>query len=208
VILACLSCHVIYTYFDDFANFGCHAQASQLFEPAQASSPHLIIMKPKDDVVDILSIDTEALLDSLFLSLARNSPASHPRASSDADSFEDWPEANDVTASVYVALSADALSSLTPMIDAPRGGRKSCFSDSSIRKMKKTRWRKVVLTDTPRKRSKKAKVDINRVLGAPAPRDGSLSIANFDKSKWEIMYPLFVAKGLIDPSMCVNRRNT
>jgi hypothetical protein len=46
-------------------------------------------MKPKDDVVDISSSDTEALLDSLFLSRARNSLASHPQASSDVDSIED-----------------------------------------------------------------------------------------------------------------------
>jgi hypothetical protein len=79
-------------------------------------------MKPKDDVVDISSSDTEALLDSLFLSRARNSLASHPQASSDVDSIEDWPEANDMAAIVYVVLSADALSSRTPVIDAPRGG--------------------------------------------------------------------------------------
>jgi hypothetical protein len=29
----CLSCHVIYSYFVDFVNFGCQAQKSQLFEP-------------------------------------------------------------------------------------------------------------------------------------------------------------------------------
>jgi hypothetical protein len=85
----CLSCHVTYSYFDDFANFSCHAQALQLFKPAQASSLHLIITKPKDDVLNISSSNTEALLDSLFLSPVRNSAASHPRASSDANSFED-----------------------------------------------------------------------------------------------------------------------
>jgi hypothetical protein len=112
-----------------------------------------------------------------------------------------------MAASVYVVLSADALSSRTPVIDAPRGGRKSCFDDSSIRKMKKTRRRKAALTDAPRKRSKEAKVDVNRALGAPTPRDGSLLAADFDKSEWKIMYPLFVAEGLIDPSVRVNRRN-
>jgi hypothetical protein len=85
----CLPCHVIYSYFDDFVNFDCHAQASQLFKPAHASSSHVIITKPKGHVVDISSSDTEALLDLLFLSGARNSPASHPGASSDADSIED-----------------------------------------------------------------------------------------------------------------------
>jgi hypothetical protein len=119
---ACLPCHVIYSYFDDFVNFGYHVQASQLFEPMHASSPHLIITKPKDDVVDISSSDIEALLNLLFFSPAHNAPASHPWASSDADSFEDWPEANDMAAIVYIELSADASSSHTPMIDAPCGG--------------------------------------------------------------------------------------
>jgi hypothetical protein len=67
----CLPCHVIYSYFDDFVNFVCHARALQLFEPAQASSPHLIITKPQDDVMDISSSDTEARLDLLFLSPVR-----------------------------------------------------------------------------------------------------------------------------------------
>jgi hypothetical protein len=52
------------------------------------------------------------------------------------------------------------------------------------------------------------KVDVNRALGAPVPRDGSLSTVDFDKFEWEIVYPLFVAEGLVDPSMRVNRRNT
>jgi hypothetical protein len=109
---------------------------------------------------------------------------------------------------VYIELSVDALISHTPMIDAPCGGQKSCFGDSSVQKTKKTRRRNAALTDTPRKRSKKMKVDVNRALGAPAPRDGSLSTTDFDKFEWEIVYPLFVAEGLVDPSMRVNRKNT
>jgi hypothetical protein len=105
----------------------------------------------------------------LFFSPICNSLASHPQASSDADSFEDWPETNDMVVSVYVTLSVDASSSHTPAIDAPHGGRKSCFGNSSFRKMKKTRWRKAALTDAPRKISKKVKVDVNRALGAPTP---------------------------------------
>jgi hypothetical protein len=34
--------------------------------------------------------------------------------------------------SVYIALSADASSSRTPAIDAPRGGQKFCFGDSFV----------------------------------------------------------------------------
>jgi hypothetical protein len=51
------------------------------------------------------------------------------------------------------------------------------------------------------------KVDTERALVAPTPHGGSLSVADFDRSKWEIMYPLFVVEGLIDPSECVNRED-
>jgi hypothetical protein len=52
------------------------------------------------------------------------------------------------------------------------------------------------------------KIDIDRALAAPAARDGSLSAAGFDRSKWEIMYPLFVAEGLIDTYARVNQKKT
>jgi hypothetical protein len=74
--------------------------------------------------------------------------------------------------------------------------------------MKKTLRRKPTSKGAPRKRSKKAKIDVERALEMPAPRGGSLSIADFDRSVWEIMYPLFVAEGLVDPSEHVNRGNT
>jgi hypothetical protein len=48
------------------------------------------------------------------------------------------------------------------------------------------------------------KVDIERTLEAPPPCGGSFSATDFDKSKWEIMYPLFVEEGLTAPSRCVN----
>jgi hypothetical protein len=83
--------HVIYSYFIVFVNFGCHAQASQLFEPVQASSPRLIATMPKADVVDLSSSDTDALLDSLFVSPACDSPIFCPRTGSDGDSFENSP---------------------------------------------------------------------------------------------------------------------
>jgi hypothetical protein len=85
----CLLCHVIYSYFVDFVNFGCHALASQLFEPMQASSPHLIAVMPKADVVDLSSGDTKALLDSLFVSPACYSLILHPHMGSLGDLFED-----------------------------------------------------------------------------------------------------------------------
>jgi hypothetical protein len=122
-----LTCHVIYSHFVDSVNFGCHAQASQLFEPAQVSSSHLVVTKPIAGGVDVSSSGTEDLLNLLFLSPACDSPFVHYRASSDTDSFESWLEANDMAASVYVALSVDASSSRKPAIDAPCDTHKSHF---------------------------------------------------------------------------------
>jgi hypothetical protein len=48
------------------------------------------------------------------------------------------------------------------------------------------------------------KVDAERALAASIPHGGSLSAADFDTSEWEILYPLFVEEGLVDPSECVN----
>jgi hypothetical protein len=113
-----------------------------------------------------------------------------------------------MTSGVYIALSADASGSHMPVIDAPRDGQKSCFSGPSVQKIWKLRRWKAAPTDAPRKRSKKVKVDVDRALAASAPRDDLLSTADFDKSEWEIMYHLFVAEGLIDPSTRVIRINT
>jgi hypothetical protein len=106
----------------------------------QASSPHIIITKPRADVVDISSSDIEALLESLFLSPARHSPVSHSRESSTANSFKNWPKPNDMAPSVYIALSADASSSRMPAIDVPRDGLNSRFSDLPAQRTRKTRW--------------------------------------------------------------------
>jgi hypothetical protein len=58
------------------------------------------------------------------------------------------------------------------------------------------------------KKSKKTKIDAERGLAAPMLRGGLLSTADFDKNKWEIMYPHFVKEGLVDPSEHVNRKST
>jgi hypothetical protein len=105
----------------------------------QASSSRLIVTKSQAGVVDISSSDTGALLDSLFFSPSCNSPASLLRPNSDADSLEDWPEGNDMAATVYVALSADTSNSRKPANDAPCDGRESCFSNSLVQKTRKTR---------------------------------------------------------------------
>jgi hypothetical protein len=49
------------------------------------------------------------------------------------------------------------------------------------------------------------KIDAECTLVVPTPRGGLLSTADFDKSEWEIMYPLFVEEGLVGPSERVNR---
>jgi hypothetical protein len=41
----------------------------------------------------------------------------------------------------------------------------------------------------------------------PTPHGGSLSTADFDMSEWEIMYPLFVAESIVDPTKRVARKD-
>jgi hypothetical protein len=185
----CLPRLIIYSHFGDFVNFCCHALAMELFEPTQPSSPCLIVKKPKAGAVDILSSDTENFLNSLFLSPACDSPSLRHCASSDADSFESWPKANNMAESVFFALSVDASSSHKPVIDDPRDNRRSRFNNSPVRKTRKTQRHKAVPSDAPQKRSKKMKVDIDHALAAPAARNGSLSAAGFARYEWKIMYP-------------------
>jgi hypothetical protein len=122
--------YCLYKYFIDFA---CLAQASQLDEPAQASPPHFIFTMPEADVVNPSSSDTEEALNLLFLCPPRGSqsPSLSPRSGSDSDVFEDWPEVNDMAASVYVALIADASSSRVSMVDAMCDVRESYTGGSS-----------------------------------------------------------------------------
>jgi hypothetical protein len=115
-----LPCHIIYSHFVDFVNFCCHAQASQLFEPAQASLPHLIATMTKANVVDLSSSDTKALLDTLFMSPACGSPVSHPCMVSGCNSFEDWPESNDMAVSVYAAALSVMLQVPMPLRSVTR----------------------------------------------------------------------------------------
>jgi hypothetical protein len=69
----------------------------------------------------------------LSLSPARgpHSPLLELRSSSDSDSFNDWPEANDMAVSVYIVLTADASSSRASMVGASHCTRKSCANGSS-----------------------------------------------------------------------------
>jgi hypothetical protein len=116
--------YYLYRYFVDFVDFACLAQAS---------STHFNIMMPEADVVNSPSSDTEEALDLLILSPAHGplSPASGPCLGSDSDVFIDWPEVNDMAASLYVALNVDALSSHASAIDAMCNVRESCAGGSS-----------------------------------------------------------------------------
>jgi hypothetical protein len=71
-------------------------------------------------VVNLSFSDTEEALKLLSLSPARgaHSPLSKLRSSSGSDLFKDWPEVNDMAMSVYVALTADALSSHASTVNA------------------------------------------------------------------------------------------
>jgi hypothetical protein len=56
----------------------------------------------------------------------------------------------------------------------------------------KPQQRKSALTSAPQRKPKKMKVNAERALAGPIPCGGSLSSVDFDRSDWEIMYPLFV----------------
>jgi hypothetical protein len=66
-------------------------------------------------VVNLSSSDTKEALELLSL------PLSNRCLSFDSDLFEDWLEANDMVASVYVVLTTDALSSHASIVYALHG---------------------------------------------------------------------------------------
>jgi hypothetical protein len=120
-------------YFVNLVNFTCHAQTSQPVEPAQASSPYFNVELPKAELVDMSSSDTEEALALLLLSPARgrDSLILNLCSSSDSGLLEDWLEANGMAASVYVVLTADALSFHATTVSALHDGRESCADGSS-----------------------------------------------------------------------------
>jgi hypothetical protein len=73
-------------------------------------------------VINLSSSDTEEALELLSLSPARgpHSPLSNIHSSSDSALFEEWPEATNMVASVNVALTAYASSSLASTVNAMR----------------------------------------------------------------------------------------
>jgi hypothetical protein len=66
---------------------------------------------------------------------------------------------------------------------------------------------KTALANFPQRKFKKMMIDAERALATPTLRGGSLSASDFDKSEWEIMYPLFIEEGLVGRSECVNRKD-
>jgi hypothetical protein len=63
-----------------------------------------------------------------------HSPLSEPHSSSDSDLFDDWPEANDIDASVYIALTTYASSSHVSTTGAPHCTQKSFTDGPSTQK--------------------------------------------------------------------------
>jgi hypothetical protein len=129
-------------------------------------------------MVNPVSSDTDEALDSLFLSPARDShsPVAQVCSSSDSELFEDWPEANDTTASVYIALSADALSSRASVVDSVPDIQESRAGVLSTQKShrhadssKKHRRQKAALANASWGRPKKMKIDATRALAVLAP---------------------------------------
>jgi hypothetical protein len=86
-------------------------------------------------VVTLSSSDAEEALELLSLSPAHVPPSrsSEPCSKSGSNLFEDWPEANNMVVSVYVALTVDALSSHALMATAPHDGQESRAGSSSTR---------------------------------------------------------------------------
>jgi hypothetical protein len=54
------------------------------------------------------------------------------------------------------------------------------------------------------RKSNRTKNDARRALAVPMPLGDSPSAVDFDRSEWEIMYPVFVKEGHVNPSGHVN----
>jgi hypothetical protein len=192
-----------------------------LIKPAQASVPHCSIQPAEPDVVTLSSSDTQEDLELLSLSPAHGlssrpseGDAQEPPSSSGSDLFEDWPEANDMATSIYVALTTEASSSCPSMANAPRGRQKSRASGSSTRQPRsqaapsqRSRQQKSEDVDAPCRRSKRTKKAGAKNASAASSLRGSLSAADFDQSEWEIMFPHFVVGGLVDPPGREKKKN-
>jgi hypothetical protein len=102
----------------------------------QVLSPHSNVKMPKADMVDLSSSNTEEALELLPLSPTRgyHSTLSNLWSSSDSELFEDWPEVNDMAASVYIALTSRAVSCWCLKLFPTQGPKVSswCLVSSTI----------------------------------------------------------------------------
>jgi hypothetical protein len=142
--------------------------------------------------------------------------AQEPSSSYGSDLFEDWPEVNNMGVSIYVALTVETPSSrASSMANAPRDRRKSRATSFETRQPRsraapswRSRQRKPEGVDVPCRRSKRSKKNAAEDASmAPLLCGGPLSVADFDQSIWEIMYPCFVEEGLVVPPGHVNMKN-
>jgi hypothetical protein len=176
---------------------------------AQAPLLHCSVTPSEPNVVTLSSSDTKEALELLSLSptFLPHSWLVEPSSSFGSDLFDNWPEANDMATSVYVALIMDASSFCTSAIDVLQGELEP-WADSSPARQSRSRaapsWRshrkQPRSVDAPHRRSKRVKRYVIDSGSMAAPlRSVPLSAVDFDSAEWEIMYRRFVEEGLIDP---------
>jgi hypothetical protein len=105
-----------------------------------ASLPRCFLCPSEPDVVTLSSSVTEEALEQLFSGPPLD-PVSHvlkPPCSFDSDQFNDWPKANDIVVSVYVALIVDASSSRISTVNAQLSDQESC-ADISFSRQSRSR---------------------------------------------------------------------
>jgi hypothetical protein len=105
-------------------------QSSHPVEPARALLRCCSVSPAEPDVVTLSSSFTEEALELLFSGPPHNSVSrvSEPSCNSNSDQFDGWPEANDTSASVYVALTRDALSSRADISSSPQSRSQATLS--------------------------------------------------------------------------------
>jgi hypothetical protein len=142
-------------------------------------------------VVTLSSSDTEEALELLFPCPPRDpvSHASEPSSNCYSDQFEDWPEANDTAVGVYIALTADALSSV------PRWSMCHMMLVLSLmahllanltqgQLQRESLSGKMCGCWCSRRKCNKMKIDAGCTHAAPTSHSGLLFATDFDKSEW------------------------
>jgi hypothetical protein len=122
-------------------------------------------------VVTLCSSDTDEALELLSLSPAHDLSsqilgvdAPKPSSSTESDLFKDWPEANNMTVSVYIVLTTETLSSRASVANAPHDRQKSRAGSFTTRQtrsrmtpLKRFHWWENKSVDALRRRSKTTK---------------------------------------------------